>query len=92
MGYLKGLRFVRLVNRRSHRGIARGRLVSRALLVLMLRVHFWSSRTRGLPREMAAESLKDGGPNKRFALLSGIEDASTGYLNSPVNATQELGT
>jgi hypothetical protein len=79
---LRGLRFVRLVDR-SHCGIARGRLVSRVLLLLMLRVHFWSSRTRGLPRETAAESLKDGGPSKRFALLSNVEDASTGYLNSP---------
>jgi hypothetical protein len=31
---LEGFWFVRLVNRRSHRGIARGRLVSEALLIL----------------------------------------------------------
>jgi hypothetical protein len=55
---LKGLRFVRLVNR-SHRGIARKRLALRALVVLMLRVYFWSSGAE----KMAAVGWKDEGPS-----------------------------
>jgi hypothetical protein len=46
---------------------------------LNLRVCSWVAARDGnrelacrLPREIVAESLKDGGPNKRFALLSGI--------------------
>jgi hypothetical protein len=36
-----------------------------------------------LPGEMAAVSSKDGGPNKRFVLMSRMQASSTGYLNSP---------